>query len=88
MTPCGAGELGLVPDHTPERPDGHENRGKCGGRPHGIFGEADPDCHPTHRCHDCLGTMIVKGESVNEKDGDDGITAHGAGSPPLYMELS
>ena len=34
-----AGELSLVPDRTPERPDGHESRGQCGGQLHGICGE-------------------------------------------------
>ena len=42
--PCAAGELGLVSACTPKRPDGHECRGKCGGRLHGLCGEADPDC--------------------------------------------
>ena len=54
--PCAAGELCLVPARTPERPDGHECRGKCGGRLHGLCGEADPDSdNPMQRvCHDCL----------------------------------
>ena len=54
--PCAAGELCLVPARTPERPDGHECHGKCGGRMHGLCGEADPDCdNPKQRvCHDCL----------------------------------
>ena len=55
--PSAAGELlCLVPALTPERRDGHECRGKCGGRLHGLCGEADPDCDdPMQRiCHDCL----------------------------------
>ena len=46
----------MFPARTPERPDGHECRGKCGGRPHGLCGEADPDRdNPMQRvCHDCL----------------------------------
>ena len=54
--PCAAGELCLIPDRTPQRPDGYECRGKCGGRLHGFCGEAGPDCgNPMQRvCHDCL----------------------------------
>ena len=46
----------MFPARTPERPDGHECRGKCGGRLHGLCGEADPDRdNPMQRvCHDCL----------------------------------
>ena len=36
--PCAAGELCLVLARTPKRPDGHECRGKCGGRLHGLCG--------------------------------------------------
>ena len=43
--PCAAGEVCLIQDRTPQRPDGHECRGKCGGRLHGFYGEADPNCN-------------------------------------------
>ena len=48
----------MIPDRTPKRPDGHECRGKCGGRLFGFCGEADPDFDRPieHVCHDCLAT--------------------------------
>ena len=67
--PCAAGELCLVLARTPKRPDGHECRGKCGGRLHGLCGEADQDCdNPMQRvCHDCLATKrSSKGKDVTE----------------------
>lgn len=74
-TPCAAGKPCSVPDRTPERPDGHERRGKCGGR-----------LHTEQRlCHDCLATVIVREVNVEEKedDSDDGTTAvRLVGAPP------
>ena len=86
--PCAAGELCLVPARTPERPDGHECRGKCCGRRHGLCGEADPDCdNPMQRvCHDCLATKrsskgksnAVKPQAGKRKASDTG----GVGAGP------
>ena len=100
--PCAAGGLCLVPARTPERPDGHERRGKCGGRLHGLCGEADPDCdNPMQRvCHDCLAAKRSskgKGKAVkpqagkreaSDTGGVDDTTGHGGGAPPVYVELS
>lgn len=41
--PCAAGELCLLQDETPSAPNGHECRGGCGGRLHGICGDIDPE---------------------------------------------
>ena len=72
--PCAAGELCMVPARTPERPDGHECRGKCGGRLQGLCGEADPDCdNPMQRVyHDCLAAKRSskgKGKAVKAQAG-------------------
>ena len=59
--PCSAGELCKLPDveliAPNERDCGHECRGGCGGKLHGICGEVeDPDGDSlTHRiCHTCI----------------------------------
>ena len=58
-----AGELCSVPDHTPERPDGHECGGKYGVRLQ-IASQRSASA------------MIVKGVNVdNEEDTDDNTTA-------------
>lgn len=56
--PCAAGELCMIPNLTPEPPDGHRCRGGCGGRLHGVCGQvveenADSD-NPLRRiCPTC-----------------------------------
>ena len=99
--PCAAGKLCWVPARTPEGPDGHECRGKCSGRLHGICGEADPDCDNPMQCvcHDCLAAKrsskgkrkAVKPQAEKRKASDtDGVgdtTGHGGGAPPAYVEL-
>ena len=59
--PCAAEELCKLPDVELIVPNGrdcgHECRGECGGKLHGICGEVeDPDGDsPTHRiCHTCI----------------------------------
>ena len=71
--PCAAGELFGSSPH-PQAPDGHECRGKCGGRLHGLCGEADPDCdNPMQRVrHDCLAAKRSsegKGKAVKPQAG-------------------
>ena len=102
MIPSAAGELWLVPGRTHERPDGYECHGKCGGRLHGLCGEADPDCdNPMQRvCHDCLAAKRSsngKGKAVkpqagkreaSDTGGVDDTTGHGGGAPSTYVELS
>ncbi|CAN0079347.1 unnamed protein product, partial [Laminaria digitata] len=41
--PCAAGELCMIPNLTPEPPDGHRCRGGCGGRLHGVCGQVVDD---------------------------------------------
>ena len=91
----------MVPARTPERPDGHECRGKCGGRLRGLCGEANPDCDdPMQRvCHDCLVAInkrSSKGKSKAVKPqvgkskasgtgGVDDTTGRGGGAPPSLL---
>ena len=74
--PCAAGELCLGPALTHERYDGHECRGKCGGRLHRDYlsREADPDCDNEVNVDDI------------EDSGDD-TTGRGSGAPPPCVEL-
>lgn len=56
--PCAAGELCQIPDRTPESHNGHECRGGCGGRLHGLCGELEEpgggSDNPMHRiCASC-----------------------------------
>ena len=90
--PCAAGELYLVPASTPERPDGHECRGKCGGRLHGLCGEAEPNCdNPVPRvCHDGHATKrssqgkakAVKPQAGKRKASDTGGVDDTTRCPP------
>ena len=41
--PCAAAELCLISNLTPKAPDGHQCRGGCGGRLHGICGEVEEE---------------------------------------------
>ena len=41
--PCAAGELCQLSNLTPKAPDGHQCRGGCGGRLHGICGEVEEE---------------------------------------------
>ena len=92
--PCAAGELCLVPARTPERPDGHECRGKCGGRLHRRCSEADPDCdNPMSRvCHDCLAAKRSskgKGETVKPQAGKrKALDTGGVGAGPWKQAKS
>ena len=80
--PCAAGQLCLIPDHTPQPPDGHKCRGKCGGRLHGFCGDADPDCDDAmpRVCHDCLAAKrSSKDVSGKHKAGKRKVEETGAG---------
>ena len=74
--PCAAGELCLNPDHTPVDPDGHQCRGRCGGRLHGCCGDVEGE-HEIHRiCPACVSSKQASTAAAGKRK------AQGAGSIP------
>ena len=72
--PCAAGDLCQLPNEELIAPNGHECghecRGGCGGRLHGLCGEVeDGSDTPTHRiCHTCISKRSPS-NSAKRKEG-------------------
>ena len=72
--PCAAGDLCQLPNEELIAPNGHECghecRGGCGGRLHGLCGELeDGSDTPTHRiCHTCISKRSPS-NSAKRKEG-------------------
>ena len=72
--PCAAGDLCQLPNEELIAPNGHECghecRGGCGGRLHGLCGEVeDGSGTPTHRiCHTCISKRSPS-NSAKRKEG-------------------
>ena len=84
--PCAAGELCKLADVELIAPNGracgHECRGGCGGKLHGICGEVeDPDGDsPTHRiCHTCINKRSLSNPAKRKQgQGSQGFVLPGA----------
>ena len=84
--PCAAGELCKLADVELIAPDGracgHECRGGCGGKLHGICGEVeDPDGDsPAHRiCHTCISKRSLSNPAKRKQgQGSQGFVLPGA----------
>ncbi|CAB1104515.1 unnamed protein product [Ectocarpus sp. CCAP 1310/34] len=52
--PCAEGDLCRIPDRTPQVPNGHVCRGRCGGRLHGECGSMFDDSELNRICSTCV----------------------------------
>ena len=103
--PCAGGDLCQLPNEELIAPNGHECghecRGGCGGRLHGLCGEVeDSSDTPTHRiCHTCISKRSPSNSdkeidpSDDEKELNESGDAESAGgrkveAPPPYSDLS
>ena len=90
--PCAAGDLCQLPNEELIAPNGHECghecRGGCGGRLHGLCGEVeDGSDTPTHRiCHTCISKRSPsnsakpkEGQGFLQPDAKDALTERMAG---------
>ena len=79
--PCAAGDLCQLPNEELIAPNGHECghecRGGCGGRLHGLCGEVeDGSDTPTHRiCHTCISKRSPSNSAKRKEERMAGIVA-------------
>lgn len=82
--PCKDGELCKLPDVELVAPNGqecgHECRGGCGGRLHGLCGEVeDPDGNENHRiCHTCFSKRSNLSNAAKRKQEQGSLLQQGA----------
>ena len=99
--PCAAGEFCLPRNLTPKAPDGHQCRGGCGGRRHGICGdvEEDGESELNRICPACVSSKqastVAAGKRKAQDAGcipkltkEDGSMGGGVAEPSPYAELS